>query len=86
MRRIVADVGNTDVCMPRELASAAALQRETSVRQLLAYTGRVLIHEGGLVGDAPMRKKPIARPPVCARLRAALGLKPGMREHNCLLI
>jgi hypothetical protein len=52
-----ADVGITDVCMPRELAPAAASQRDASGRQHLAYTGRVLIHEGGLVGDARMLKK-----------------------------
>jgi hypothetical protein len=82
MRRSAADVGITDVCMPRELAPAAATQRDTSARQHLAYTGRVLIHEGGLVGDAPMLKKPIARPALCARMCVALGLRPDVGERN----
>ena len=67
MRRSVADVGITDVCMPWGLVPAAAQLCGTRGRQHLAYTGRALIHEGGLVGDAPMLKKPIARPALCAR-------------------
>jgi hypothetical protein len=82
MRQSVADVGITDVCMPRELAPAAVPQRNTSVRQHLAYTGRVLIHPGGLVGDAPMLKKLIARLALCARRRVALSLRPDMGERN----
>ena len=49
------------LCRPRPSNEARAVG---NISRILVERS---IHEGGLLGDAPMLKKPIARPALCAR-------------------
>ena len=67
MPRGVADGGITDVCIPGGLCRPRPSNEAGAVGNISRILVECSIHEGGLVGDAPMLKKPIARPALCAR-------------------